>query len=352
MATFRAVCFCGNTMPMLSSTPIPVRPADVRIQAPRLPLAARRRANDCPSACRRRPRRRRVPRAATSVPAGLGPSHPRHARGRRTVRLIDEIEERPQLVHVAEPACASRPARSPGRSGRRGADDPFAASSDRGSDAPSLLGRRTCGRRRHLGRRTRRRRGGLLARHDERVTAGRALHGRAALGDAVVIELVFGLATIAANVHDEKSVENIPWCARPGSGGGSPQTSQTLGKQRVELGRRWRVGPPHHEVSQVIHEEAAIERPPEHERRGGRGCVRARRCSPPSGCVRTRRPRSRALNRAGRAASGRERAPARDRRGSPRWPPCPPPLRERSRRPSTRKQRRSRRRSAPVRDRS
>jgi hypothetical protein len=133
---------------------------------------------------------------------GLGGTRP--TRSRRAVGLIDEIEEWTQFVHVAQPARAGAGRRDAIAAAHPTFDDPLL---QRGRIAEpvrlALFSRQDPGGRRHLGGGAGCGRDGLLApRHHERVPAGRALHGRTALGDAIVLEFVFGLTAIAANVHE------------------------------------------------------------------------------------------------------------------------------------------------------
>ena len=120
---------------------------------------------------------------------------------------------------------------------------------------------------------------GLAARHDERVPAGRALHGRTALGDAIVLELVFGLTAIAANIHEPsrsrpggrfEARRSIPRCIRLWQRGRGSVTSsrETAHRAVPEAGV---YGTAHHQVPQMIDQETTIERTPEHQRRCGRG---------------------------------------------------------------------------------
>ena len=146
------------------------------------------------------------PRLLRRGPWRLRPGGTRPARGHgAAVRLRHHVEKRAQLVEVAEaPPGPSRRADAIA-AGHAPLDHPFL----QGLRIAEPVGLAFVGGEHPRGSgvaagpwgQRRRGPGGTRRRHDEGVSARRALHGGAILRHARVIELVFGLATIAAYVH-------------------------------------------------------------------------------------------------------------------------------------------------------
>ena len=219
---------------------------------------------------------------------------PRRGRG-RAIRLVDQLEERAKLVHVAEPARSARGRRHAIVASDPALDDPLL---QRGRIAeavslPLLGGQQPRRPRRVRGQARRgRRRGGPVLRDTTNVCP-QVVHcteaprsatlpssssysvwqrsQRTSMSDLTLRPTYRKKAQ--STYHGVESSRTVTGAtpAMSSRGRAARRSSQTLREQGVQLGRRRCVRSPHHQVPQVVDAKATVERAPQHDRRRRRG---------------------------------------------------------------------------------